>query len=310
MKLPMFTLIFFSLIGWLAACTPQTEPAYDVAAITATDKATPAALSASALPPALVLVTTEPTRAVKTPTAVLTETPAYTPTALPPTTPAARETPTNVTVGAAAVETAVAPTLPPITTTWPTTPTLPNAQTPTPGWHYYVSDPHGLLMQVPDQWQPAADHPYGLDGSDGFMRLYATNSQDNLLPNACQDMAMGTTVPVEWLTVAGQEACLVTTDDGTMAMLIVTFPELRENIVPGVAYAFLVLQADPAHMPGFVQTLHFVPVTNDDISMAGIFLTMFANFQNGTRISGINRIWPCITWPHPLWHITRSVLMR
>lgn len=72
-------------------------------------------------------------------------------------------------------------------------------------------------------------------------------------------------VPIEWLTVAGQEACLVTADDGRIATLIVQFPELRENLVPGVAYAFLVLQADPAHMPGFVQTLVFVPVVPNPI---------------------------------------------
>lgn len=74
-------------------------------------------------------------------------------------------------------------------------------------------------------------------------------------------MALGTAVPMEWLTVAGQEACLVTADDGSVAALIVGFPEPREAIVPGVAYAFLALQADPAHMPDFVQTLRFVPVT-------------------------------------------------
>lgn len=265
MKLPIFALILFSLICWLVACTPQTEPAYEIIAVTtARGTATSSALRASVPPPpALVLVTTPPTRAVNTPTAVPTETATYTPTALPPTLPAARETPTNVTAGVSEIETAVAPTPPTITVTLPTTPTLPNAQTPTPGWHYYVSDPHGLIMQYPAHWQPALDHPYGLDGDDGFMRVYATDSQDNLLLNACQDMALalGTAVPIEWFTVAGQEACLVTVDDGRVAALIVRFPEPRANIVPGVAYTFLVLQADPPHMPDFMQTLNFVPVT-------------------------------------------------
>lgn len=256
MKRPIFTLILISLNCWLAACTPQTEPGYELAATTARDTATSAALSASVPPPALVFVTTEPTRVIDMATAVPTEISSPTP-------PAARETPTNVPADNSELETAVAPTPPTITATLSTTSTLPTAQTPTPGWHYYVSDPHGLVMQVPENWQPALDHPYGLDGSDGFMRLYATNSQDNLLLNACEDMAgaMDTAEPIEWLTAAGQEACLITANDGTVAALIVPFPELRENIVPGVAYAFLVLQADPAHMPGFVQTLSFVPPT-------------------------------------------------
>lgn len=226
-------MIFWFVVG-AAACTPTVEP--EVAFVPTVlppvrDTTTSAALSASAPPPALVHVTTQPTRAIHTPTAV------------PPTSPTTQFTQTIV----------ITPTMLP-------TNTLPNAQTPTPGWYHYASDVHGLMLQYPMHWQPALDHPYGLDGDDGFLRLYATNSQDNLLLNACQDMAMGTAVPIDWLLAAGQEACLVTAGDGREATLIVRFPELRENIVPGVAYAFLVLQADPVHMPGFVQTLYFMPV--------------------------------------------------
>ncbi len=255
-------MIFWFVVG-AAACTPTVEP--EVAFVptvlpSVRDTTTSAALSASAPPPALVHVTTQPTRAIHTPTAVPTETPTSEPTAVLPVA-SSRETPTNVV-------TAVPPTSPTtqftqtivITPTMLPTNTLPNAQTPTPGWYHYASDVHGLMLQYPMHWQPALDHPYGLDGDDGFLRLYATNSQDNLLLNACQDMAMGTAVPIDWLLAAGQEACLVTAGDGREATLIVRFPELHENIVPGVAYAFLVLQADPVHMPGFVQTLYFMPV--------------------------------------------------
>ncbi|MEJ2748032.1 MAG: hypothetical protein P8183_09000, partial [Anaerolineae bacterium] len=128
---------------------------------------------------------------------------------------------------------------------------------PTPGWQYYVSDPHGLSFQYPAHWQVSSNFAYRLEGSDGFVELLATNSQDNLLVNACNDAAYGTAVPIEWITVAGQEACLIRADDDSQATLIVRFPEPRKNLVPGVAYTFLVLQADPAHMPGFVQTLTF-----------------------------------------------------
>ncbi len=246
MKHSLICLISLWLVMGLAGCTAPLEPSYEpVVTIPVQDTLALRITETAVSPPALVHVTTQPTRVI------------HTATAESPTAPA-RETPTNV---AATISPIIEPpqTIT-ITATAPPTNTLPNAQTPTPGWHYYVSDPHGLMMQIPAHWQPALDHPYGLDGDDGFMRLYATNSQDNLLLNACQDMAMGTAVSIEWFTVAGQEACLVTADDGSIATLIVQFPELRENIVPGVAYAFLVLQADPAHMPGFVQTLSFVPV--------------------------------------------------
>lgn len=251
MKHSLIYLVSLWLMAGLAACTPTIEP--EVAYVSAPILPTP---DTAVPPPALVHVTTQPTRVINTATAVPTGTPTSEPTAVLPTAPA-RETPTNV---AATISPIIEPpqTIT-ITATAPPTNTLPNTQTPTPGWHYYVSDPHGLMMQYPAHWQPALDHPYGFDGDDGFMRLYATNSQDNLLLNACQDMAMGTAVPIEWLTAGGQEACLVMADNGSIATLIVQFPELRENIVPGVAYAFLVLQADPAHMPGFVQTLYFMP---------------------------------------------------
>ncbi|HRQ41104.1 MAG TPA: hypothetical protein PLD25_24570 [Chloroflexota bacterium] len=263
MKQHLISLIFLWFVMGLVACTAQLESAYEPVVIVPTqDTATSVTLSSGVTqpPPALVHVTTQPTRAINTATAVSTETATATPTAVPPTAPA-RETPTNVPV-------TISPTIElsqtiAITATTPPSNTLPNAQTPTPGWYYYVSDPHGLMMQFPAHWQPALDHPYGFDGDDGFMRLYATDSQDNLLLNACQDIALafGTAVPIEWLTVAGQEACLVTDDDGRVAALVVRFPEPRANIVPGVAYHFLVLQADPAHMPDFVQTLYFIPVT-------------------------------------------------
>lgn len=249
MKHSLIYLVSLWLMAGLAACTPTIEP--EVAYVSAPILPTP---DTAVPPPALVHVTTQPTRVINTATAVPTGTPTSEPTAVLPTAPA-RETPTNVAVTISPISE------PPQTITITATTPPTNAQTPTPGWYYYVSDPHGLMMQIPAHWQPALDHPYGLNGDDGFMRLYATNSQDNLLLNACQDMAMGTAVSIEWLTVAGQEACLVTADDGRVAALIVRFPEPREMMVPVVAYHFLVLQADPPHMPSFIQTLAFVPVT-------------------------------------------------
>lgn len=266
MKHLLTSLMIFWLVVGAAACTPTVEPEVAFAPtvlLPVQDAGASAALSASVPPPALVHVTTQPTRAIHTPTAVPTETPASEPTAVLPVV-SSRETPTNVVTAVPSISptTQFTQTIV-ITPTMLPTNTLPDAQTPTPGWYHYASDVHGLMLQYPMHWQPALDHPYGLDGDDGFLRLYATNSQDNLLVNACQDMdmALGTTLPIEWLAAAGQEACLVTANDGSVATLIVRFPEPREAIVPGVAYAFLSLQADPAHMPSFIQTLRFVPVT-------------------------------------------------
>lgn len=251
MKQYIWTLVSLWLIVGLAACTPTYEPAYEQAWLASTTD-TASTLSAGVPTPTLKFVI--PTIvSTATPLPIPTFPPASSPTAVPTIVPAATETPTTT-------PTAVPPTTQAtqaVTVTLPVTNVLPIAQTPTPGWYYYISDSHGVLFQYPAHWWSSLDFAYRLEGSDGFVELLATNSQDNLLVNACHDAAMGTAVPIEWLTAAGQEACLIQTDDGSRAILIVRFPELRENLVPGVAYTFLVLQADPAHMSGFVQTLTF-----------------------------------------------------
>lgn len=247
MKRYIFYLISFGVMAWLAACTPPSvEPAYEPSAM-------PITREIAELPTALISVTHDPIELTSTATAVPTDTPTptETATAVPPTI-AASETPTAV----PATETAVPPTIQ-ITATQPVTTTLTTAQTPAPGWQFYTSDVHGISLQIPDYWLPTPDFPYGFQGDDGFINLLATNSQDNLLENACQDVVWGTAVPIEWRTVAGQKACLIQMEDGGQATLIVRFPQLREAIVPGVAYAFLVLQADPAHMPGIIESMTF-----------------------------------------------------
>ena len=245
MKRYVWTLVPLWLIVGLTACTPTYEPAYEQALLAST--------RGTAVPTPTLKFVTPTIASTATPLPTSTFTPTNLPTAVPTTVPTATKTPTST-------PTAVSPTAQAAQTvavTLPVTSTLPIAQTPTPGWQHYVSDGHGVTFQYPANWLPSSQAAYRLEGEDGFIQLLATNSQDNLLVNACNDAMFGTAVPIEWLTVAGQEACLVQTVDGRQATLIMLFPEPRENIVPGVAYTFLVLLADPAHMPGFVQTLTF-----------------------------------------------------
>lgn len=249
MKYNPFSLPIFLFALVLPACAPSLEMAYEPALVPlATETVVPASI--------LTLATAPPTRVVPTMTV------------LPATAAPARETATNIPTTippATEVLATLVPTLTPLLETAVShstpafTDTLPIVQTPTSSWYNYVSDRHGLTFQYPAHWLPAAGPGYRLEGEDGFVELLATNSQDNLLANACQDLAFG--AAIEWLTVAGQEACLIAAADGSQATLLVRFPELRENLVPGIAYAFLALQADIAHMPGFVQTLAFMPLT-------------------------------------------------
>ena len=139
---------------------------------------------------------------------------------------------------------------------------LPNAQTPTPNYNYFVSDRHGVTFQYPMTWYTAPTIQPRLEGSDGFVELLATNSQDNLLENACQDMNQATGNPIAWMTAGGQPACLIQAENpsaDSTATLIVTFPEIREMIIPDTPYAFLIVRADARHMPDFMNTLVFTP---------------------------------------------------
>lgn len=217
-------LLYICMFMLLAACAPATlEPA-------ASDAQTDLAFTAATLPATRAIATATPLP-YPVPTQTQTAVPYPLPSATAPNAASDEQTAASITFG-----------------------------TPYPDFYYYVSERHGLYFQYPNHWQIEPTlNPY-LTGSDGFIELLATSSQDNLLENACAD-ANFNQESLTWMDVAGQPACLISPANAgpeSRQTLIVTFPQIMTTIVPDTPYAFLVLQADAAHMPLFMATLTFL----------------------------------------------------
>lgn len=186
-----------------------------------------------------------------------------------------------------AASSSATPTAPPAASTAPAEPTREltvatrpaEAFTPSAGWIRFVEPRYGLRLQYPSHWQMTADAPVSFSGTDGFFELYATNSQDNTLANACRDVqaggGFGAAPAVELIFAGGQEACLVlpSADQDPAAQrraaLVVRFPQARATIVPGVAYTFLMLSADDQHVRTLAATLEFPPPAEPALEWRG-----------------------------------------
>lgn len=215
--------------------------------------------STSTAPPSPASATSEITSppAPTTPAPAASATPALTPSAPP------------ATVAPTATFTPEAPA--PTAAGWASS--TPPSFTPIAGWYRFVEPRYGLQLQYPGHWQMTSSAPVGFSGADGFFELYATNSQDNTLANACRDVqaagVFGSAPTVELIFAGGQEACLVLPSgdqapaERGRAALVARFPQARVTIVPGVAYVFLILYGDDQHIRTFAATLEFLPPDAD-----------------------------------------------
>jgi hypothetical protein len=234
---------------------------------------------ASAFPTAAPTQTRAPVSPPPTATVEAAPTGAATATAAPGASPAATGAPAlaEFTATLAPALTTAAP-LPTVTVTEDAT-RVAAAFTPIAGWYRFVEPRYGLQIQYPGHWQMAPSLAIGFSAADGFLELAATNSQDNVLANACHDMqatgAFGSAPTTEPLLAGGQEACLVLPSldqdpaERRRSALIARFPRPRETIVPGVAYVFVIVFGDDQHIRTFAATLEFLPAAEPALEWRG-----------------------------------------
>jgi hypothetical protein len=170
------------------------------------------------------------------------------------------------------------PTSAPPAATAVSQPSILSAFTAIPEWNRFVSDRFGVEFQYPAHWQDQSSAPdwVRFGGDDGFFQLAVSAVRDNTLATACRVLVdsnlYGSSAAIEWTSVAGQEACLITPSADQdpvyrrQSALVVRYPRPVKGVIigsPDSVHTFFVLLADEPHIQAFKDRLKFRPPASE-----------------------------------------------
>lgn len=138
-------------------------------------------------------------------------------------------------------------------------------------WREYLNDRYHVSLWYPAHWEQVEASP-GFQGPDGFVGLtmWGVTPEAATLTELCAAQAQhplqpfGSAPTVTELTVSGQPACLIwpaadqplAANGRPLAEAVIAYPEIVN--LDGVIYQFLIVDADPEHLPALLERLTLI----------------------------------------------------
>lgn len=133
----------------------------------------------------------------------------------------------------------------------------------------YTNYAYGINLRFPPDWKAAGGQVYDrYEGDDGFFSVGAAGTDDSTIDEVARDEAKHVLKPygadpaIQRLTIDGRDARLIMPSPdqdkamANQAALIAEYPVPK--VIGSVAYRFLVLWADKAHIQEISSTITFV----------------------------------------------------